>query len=209
MPGLKGEGACCCRSEPRSTSSELLKPERPTNAGGRQDGSSVGGTTPHASRFTPHLPPVLLGGHSEVDPRLPIPNRTVKRLCADDSADCPRESRSPPGAPNEKPIPQRGGLFYLGDLISDLLSERKHAFGLCPIQRYNPEPIHSPSPQCRLTWLAKLSLASGRRAGTKVRSPSAVEHYSKQKARCIRSEPFFSSRSVSLELEPHSDSIDP
>ena len=31
--------------------------------------------------------PVTLGGHSEVDPPLPIPNRTVKRLCADDSAD--------------------------------------------------------------------------------------------------------------------------
>ena len=25
--------------------------------------------------------------HSEVEPLLPIPNRTVKRLCADDSAD--------------------------------------------------------------------------------------------------------------------------
>ena len=27
------------------------------------------------------------GDHSEVAPLLPIPNRTVKRLCADDSAD--------------------------------------------------------------------------------------------------------------------------
>ena len=26
-------------------------------------------------------------GHSRVEPPLPIPNRTVKRLCADDSAD--------------------------------------------------------------------------------------------------------------------------
>lgn len=25
------------------------------------------------------------GGHSSLDPRLPIPNRTVKRVCADDS----------------------------------------------------------------------------------------------------------------------------
>ena len=29
----------------------------------------------------------MSGGHSEVAPRLPIPNRTVKRLSADDSAD--------------------------------------------------------------------------------------------------------------------------
>src|SRR5690554_2731847 len=29
--------------------------------------------------------PVTLDDHSEVDPRLPIPNRIVKRLCADDS----------------------------------------------------------------------------------------------------------------------------
>ena len=29
--------------------------------------------------------PVTLDDHSEVVPRLPIPNRIVKRLCADDS----------------------------------------------------------------------------------------------------------------------------
>ena len=28
---------------------------------------------------------VTLGGHSTLDPPLPIPNRTVKRSCADDS----------------------------------------------------------------------------------------------------------------------------
>jgi hypothetical protein len=28
---------------------------------------------------------VTLGGHSTLDPHLPIPNRTVKRSCADDS----------------------------------------------------------------------------------------------------------------------------
>ena len=71
---------------------------------------------------------VLLGGHSEVDPRLPIPNRTVKRLCADASADCPRESRSPPGAPKTR-SPSRApgeGLCVLRASIGDLLSERKH-----------------------------------------------------------------------------------
>ena len=29
----------------------------------------------------------MLGDHSKLAPLLPIPNRTVKRLCADDSAD--------------------------------------------------------------------------------------------------------------------------
>src|SRR5688572_7067844 len=58
---------------------------------------------------------VLLGGHSEVDPRLPIPNRTVKRLCADASADCPRESRSPPGAHKTRSpsrVNRRGALCF-------------------------------------------------------------------------------------------------
>ena len=31
--------------------------------------------------------PVMPDDHSKVAPLLPIPNRTVKRLCADDSAD--------------------------------------------------------------------------------------------------------------------------
>ena len=35
--------------------------------------------------------------HSELEPRLPIPNRTVKRLSADDSADYPCESRTSSG----------------------------------------------------------------------------------------------------------------
>ena len=41
---------------------------------------------------------LMSGGHSEVVPLLPIPNRTVKRLRADDSADYPCESRTLPGA---------------------------------------------------------------------------------------------------------------
>ena len=35
--------------------------------------------------------------HSELEPRLPIPNRTVKRFSADDSADYPCESRTSSG----------------------------------------------------------------------------------------------------------------
>src|SRR5690606_8823973 len=38
---------------------------------------------PQPTRTTPQ--PFTLDDHSKVVPRLPIPNRTVKRLCADDS----------------------------------------------------------------------------------------------------------------------------
>ena len=51
--------------------------------------------------------------HSEVVPLLPIPNRTVKRLCADDSAD----SRVKVGhrqATIENPRPQKAGVLLLG-----------------------------------------------------------------------------------------------
>ena len=40
---------------------------------------------------------VMPDDHSEVEPPLPIPNRTVKRLCADDSEQLARESRSSSG----------------------------------------------------------------------------------------------------------------
>jgi hypothetical protein len=54
--------------------------------------------------------------HSESVPPLPIPNRTVKRLHADDSADCPCESRSSSGSPAaaETP-PQQGGVSAFTD----------------------------------------------------------------------------------------------
>ena len=55
----------------------------------------------------------MLGGHSVLDPLLPIPNRTVKRDCADDSADYPCESRSPPGSYNVKSPSLVDGLFAL------------------------------------------------------------------------------------------------
>ena len=50
--------------------------------------------------------------HSEVVPLLPIPNRTVKRLCADDSAD----SRVKVGhrqAPKRKNASSVEGAFFL------------------------------------------------------------------------------------------------
>jgi hypothetical protein len=49
---------------------------------------------------------------SELEPRLPIPNRTVKRLSADDSADYPCESRTSSGTHyTRKPDLFETGLF--------------------------------------------------------------------------------------------------
>ena len=54
--------------------------------------------------------------HSEVVPLLPIPNRTVKRLCADDSADARvkvghRQAAYPPQTPSADTA---GGVLALG-----------------------------------------------------------------------------------------------
>ena len=57
---------------------------------------------------------LMSGDHSEVVPLLPIPNRTVKHLSADDSADCPCESRSLPDFPKEEPDSKESG-FLLSD----------------------------------------------------------------------------------------------
>ena len=55
---------------------------------------------------------VMPDDYSEVEPLLPIPNRTVKRLCADDSAD----SRVKVGhcqAFTAEKAPPFGGAFFL------------------------------------------------------------------------------------------------
>src|SRR6476659_9522589 len=57
---------------------------------------------------------LLLSSHSELDPPLPIPNRAVKRLSADDSADYPCESRTSSGTHKAKrPISKEVGRFAL------------------------------------------------------------------------------------------------
>src|SRR5436309_2536127 len=53
------------------------------------------------------------GDHSKLEPLLPIPNRTVKRLRADDSADYPCESRSSPGSYTQNPQPHKLGVLLL------------------------------------------------------------------------------------------------
>ena len=66
-----------------------------------------------------HVPgeqPVMPDDHSKVVPLLPIPNRTVKRLCADDSADARvkvghRQALTTPNTPS--PGPRIGGFGFI------------------------------------------------------------------------------------------------
>lgn len=51
-------------------------------------------------------------GHSALVPRLPIPNRTVKRSRADDSVDCPCESRSLQGTFKKQNPANRLGFVF-------------------------------------------------------------------------------------------------
>ena len=60
--------------------------------------------------------------HSELEPPLPIPNRAVKRLSANDSADYPCESRTSSGTHrNVKARPLVGLLRFCGARVSSFL----------------------------------------------------------------------------------------
>ena len=56
--------------------------------------------------------PVMLGGHSGLDPPLPISNRAVKRTSANDSMLFACESRSPPS--------------YLFKIIASMVNKKPH-----------------------------------------------------------------------------------
>ena len=57
---------------------------------------------------------VMPDDHSEVEPLLPIPNRTVKRLSADDSEQLACESRTSSGKPRTQKRPERpSGRFCI------------------------------------------------------------------------------------------------
>ena len=65
--------------------------------------------------------------HSEVVPLLPIPNRTVKRLCADDSAD----SRVKVGhrqAITARNASASAGAFFLASLFSSVFDTTHQSF---------------------------------------------------------------------------------
>ena len=89
--------------------------------------------TPHTDAQTDGLgvglpaagkPPVFSGDHSRVAPRLPIPNRTVKRSSADDSADCRCESRTLPEPHCESPNRQVRA-FCIWDAPGAMVSLRR------------------------------------------------------------------------------------
>ena len=66
--------------------------------------------------------------HSPLAPRLPIPNRTVKRWRADDSTDSPCESRSSSGTLQAKRPTSRGPFClntFLGQGVQASTSVRK------------------------------------------------------------------------------------
>ena len=62
--------------------------------------------------------------HSEVVPLLPIPNRTVKRLCADDSAD-PRVKVGHPQALTAKTPHHSMGRFHQKVYKNNLMKAQK------------------------------------------------------------------------------------
>ena len=73
--------------------------------------------------------PVMLGGHSELDPPLPISNRAVKRFCANDSILFVCESRSLPSFYLENPCySDVVGVFAL---CNSLLDELQFSSLLC------------------------------------------------------------------------------
>ena len=58
----------------------------------------------------------MLGGHSVLDPLLPIPNRTVKRDSADDSADTRVKVGHCQALTKAKGSPEMVGLFAFAAL---------------------------------------------------------------------------------------------
>ena len=58
----------------------------------------------------------LSDDHSEVEPLLPIPNRNVKRFCADDSGPAPVKVGHRQTPIHEKPVPCTG-FFFLYPLL--------------------------------------------------------------------------------------------
>jgi hypothetical protein len=66
--------------------------------------------------------------HSEVVPLLPIPNRTVKRLCADDSADSRVKVGHRQAIKPETPSLLRGRFFCLCTLAPEPVGRSVRGF---------------------------------------------------------------------------------
>src|SRR5476651_2179181 len=100
----------------------------------------------------------LLSSHSELDPPLPIPNRAVKRLSADDSADYPCESRTLLGS-----LSAKKALFARAFLFSRLISSpsAKILPGLRPRQP-TPSPDRDGGRHCSPVWFCFSALKVAR-----------------------------------------------
>src|SRR4029079_15178908 len=84
---------------------------------------------PSRDERSPGRHPSMPDDFSPLAPPLPIPNRTVKRRRADDSADCPCESRSSSG-PLTKPTARSGGPLALAIVDDDDLLEGRQSAGV-------------------------------------------------------------------------------
>ena len=73
--------------------------------------------------------------HSAVEPRLPFPNRTVKRRSADDSAGNYRVKVGHRQEPHPKAQPQKVGLFYSTRQTGSGASVNENRANLQPIAR--------------------------------------------------------------------------
>ena len=73
-------------------------------------------------------PPLMLGDHSEVEPPLPIPNRTVKCLYANDSADTRVKVGNCQANLSKNPqLNKQLGVFYFQKFQSDPTIDSMHA----------------------------------------------------------------------------------
>ena len=81
--------------------------------------------------------PVKLDDHSELVPPLPIPNRTVKRLCANDSAATSVKVGYRQAVIPENPCQLVGGGFFLPSIKAKKISRAVGGVFCVSVQRYH------------------------------------------------------------------------
>ena len=118
------------------------------------------GPLAHKARWQQVMP----DDHSEVEPLLPIPNRTVKRFSADDSAATRvkvghRQATLPQKASSRWPFAFGAALWRIGRLsgVSPRIVRRSHALASSP-PRASPQPGDCARPVIALRGIQKPGL---------------------------------------------------